>query len=207
MIFVPGDVREKAGPLTQNERGLLLRHPMHSAEALLRSDESSHVNRLCAIVATDHHARGYPRLKEGQKPSLLSSIVAIADCYDAMTTDRPWRGAHSHGEALRSLVAGEGGHDRLLAKAFANLLGVYPAGSVVELAGGEIGVIIEQHREPGLAARPRVKLLMDAQGRNVEGRVIDTAEKAPAGGWRHQIDRVLDLRDLAAGPNDLVALF
>jgi HD-GYP domain-containing protein (c-di-GMP phosphodiesterase class II) len=206
MIFVPREIREKPGPLTSQERAVMVRHPMHSAEALLRSDEASAVNRLCAIVATDHHPRGYPRLREGAKVSLLAMIVAIADAYDAMTTDRPWRRAHAHGEALRAIVAGEGSHDRLLSKTFANMLGVYPAGSIVELSGGEIGVIVEQHEEAGLAARPRVKLLMDAQGRNVEGQVIDTAEKLPAGLFRYTIDRVIDLRDLAAGPNDLVAL-
>jgi HD-GYP domain-containing protein (c-di-GMP phosphodiesterase class II) len=206
MARVPREIREKAGPLTPAERRVVERHPLFSAEALLRTDETSGTNRLCATIAADHHPRGYPRLKEGGKPSLLAAIVAIADAYDAMTTDRPWRAALSHAEALRLLVSGDDGHDRLLAKAFANLLGVYPAGSVVELGSGELGVIVEQSRDPKLLARPKVKLLIDARGRNVEGRVVDLVERGPGGAFLRSIDRVLDLRDLASGAGDLVAL-
>jgi HD-GYP domain-containing protein (c-di-GMP phosphodiesterase class II) len=206
MAHVPREIREKAGPLAPHERDAVARHPLRSAEALLRTDETLGTNRLCAIVAVEHHPRGYARLREGQRPGLLASIVAIADAYDAMTTDRPWRAALGHAEALRELVLGEGGHDRLLAKAFANLLGIYPAGSIVELGTGEIGVIAEQAKDPRLLARPRVKLLVDARGRNVEGRLVDLAERGPGGAFLRGIDRVLDLRDLAAGPGDLVAL-
>lgn len=208
MALVPAEVREKMGPLAPAERALVERHPLDGAEALLRADEPPATARLCAVVAAEHHPRGYPlRLAgEGGRPHLFSSIVAIADAYDAMTTDRPWRDALAHDVALRALVSGEGGHDRLLAKAFANVLGLYPAGSVVELASGEIGVIVGANADPRLLARPRVKLLIDAQGRNVGGRVVDTAERGPGGAFVRTIDRVIELGDLASGPGDLVAL-
>src|SRR5204863_6882951 len=49
MVHVPLEIREKPGPLTPEERAIVERHPLRSAEALLQTDETTGTNRLCAV--------------------------------------------------------------------------------------------------------------------------------------------------------------
>jgi hypothetical protein len=206
MVFIPREIRERAGPISLEERDAVGRAPLLAAEAIMRLDEWSAVNRLCAAVAAAYSPALHQKLGARGRTALFAAIVALADAFDAMTTDRPWRRAIGHEEALRELVEATGPYRPLLAKIFANLVGVAPAGSIVELTTGEVGIVVEQQRRPELAARPKVKLLLDANGRGVTGKVVDLAEPGPHGGFRRGIERVLELKRLASGPGDLVAL-
>lgn len=205
MVHVPSKVVDKADHLTPAEREIVLQHPLRGADALLRAQEAGGINRICAVVAAEHHLVGYPRAVEGP-PGLVTSIVAIADAYDSLTTDRPFRPGLPHAEALRILYAGEGGHDRLLVKAFANVLGLYPAGVLVELDTREIGVVAQQNPDPKLGMRPRVKILLDARGGNVEGTVVDLTERRSDGKFRRTIARVLEIDRGRVGTQDLLSL-
>lgn len=205
MALVPARVRDKPEALTTEEREMILFHPLRGADALLRAQESGGFNRICAVVAAEHHLVGYPRAVEGP-PGLLTSIVAVADCYDSLTTDRPFRPGLPHAEAMKILYAGEGGHDRLLVKAFANVLGLYPAGVLVELDTGDVAIVAQQHPDPKLGTRPRVKILVDARGQNVEGQVVDLTERRSDGRFRRTIARVIEIDRGRVGTPDLLAL-
>ena len=94
-IRLPKSVLEKPGPLTLAERRLMEKHPEYGEELLREVEVEDHV-RLGKIVR-HHHERidgeGYPdRLPEAEIP-LLSRIIAVADAYDAMTSERPYRDA------------------------------------------------------------------------------------------------------------------
>jgi HD-GYP domain-containing protein (c-di-GMP phosphodiesterase class II) len=207
MAAVPVELRERAGPLTAAERAVVAAHALHGAEALLAADGGSLQNHALAVVAATHHAAGPADAagKAGPEPSLHASLVAVVDAYDALTTERPWRPAFGHAEALREVCSAAAGHAPLLARLFAAVLGVFPAGTLVELTTGEVAVVVEQSLAPGQEARPRVKLLV-AKPAGAEGQVIDLAERAPGGGFRRAVARRLDLEALASSPGDLVAL-
>ncbi len=88
-------------------------------------------------------------------------MVAIVDCYDAITSDRPYREAISSHSAIKKLYEwrGEDFQEELIEQ-FIQCLGVYPTGSLVELSTGEVGVVLSQNRLRRL--RPKVMLILDA---------------------------------------------
>jgi putative nucleotidyltransferase with HDIG domain len=106
-LALPDSVLQKPGPLTASEYDLVRHHPVTSyriGRALgLRSE---------ARWVRHHHERpdshGYPDgLGTGQIP-LESEIIHVADAYDALVTDRPYRCAMTQTEALETIVSGSG---------------------------------------------------------------------------------------------------
>lgn len=193
MALMPRSALEREGPLSPEERAALRLHPLRAAEAVLRADESARVNRLCAAAAAQHHPRGYAVGGIEVEPGLLASIISVADAYDAMTTDRPWRPALPHARALEELLSGKGGHRRPLVKVFANLLGLYPIGSCLELTSGETAIVVEQSKDPRLSGRPVVRVLIEPGGKPAATpRTIDLAERGPGGIFLRGVARMVD---------------
>lgn len=93
-IGVPDSILSKPGRLSEEEFAIIRKHPGQGANILqpMRSDK-----RIAQIsrVVKHHHERydgkGYPDSLQGEEIPLLSRIIAIADTYDAMTSDRPYR--------------------------------------------------------------------------------------------------------------------
>ena len=94
----------KPGPLSSGEWGEMQQHPYHSYLILTQVD---HLREAAEIVYA-HHERydgtGYPRRLQGQEIPLEARIFAVADAYDAMTSDRPYRDALSHEQAVQEIV-------------------------------------------------------------------------------------------------------
>jgi putative nucleotidyltransferase with HDIG domain len=107
-IGVPDYILKKEGLLTPAERALMEAHVDHGAELLARYPDFARG----ADIVRHHHERwdgqGYPhRLKASEIP-FGARVVAVADSYDAMTTDRPYRRALPVAEALLVLRTGRG---------------------------------------------------------------------------------------------------
>jgi len=102
-IKIPTRVLQKPGPLTATEWALVKRHPVFGRELL----EPTSLRHAAAIVE-QHHERidgsGYPYGLSGDAVLVEASIVAVADTYDAMTTDRVYRRALSHQAALAEIL-------------------------------------------------------------------------------------------------------
>ncbi len=183
-VTIPQSILVKSGPLTEAEWKLMQEHPVRGADILLAQPG---VHPLSVLVAYEHHARydlnGYPRITGKDSLSLFSRIVELVDVYDAMTTTRPYQDARTPDHAIRILVKEKGkAFDPLLVKIFVDMMGLYPVGTLVRLATGELGVVYEQVE--GDAACPRVKIIRDPDGREVEPRIVDVAllkEKLGAG--------------------------
>jgi diguanylate cyclase (GGDEF)-like protein/putative nucleotidyltransferase with HDIG domain len=101
-IGVPDAILRKAGPLTPDERTVIARHPELGAQIL----EHPSLADVQAWVAA-HHERpdgtGYPYKLAGSRLPLEARIVAVADAYEAMTSDRSYRDAIGHERARREL--------------------------------------------------------------------------------------------------------
>jgi putative two-component system response regulator len=100
-IFLPADLINKQGPLTDTEFEIIQNHISMGFDALARTRIRGHC--ICADVALFHHERlngsGYIGLQH-KAICTASRIVAIADVFDAMTHDRPYKKAKSKHEAL-----------------------------------------------------------------------------------------------------------
>jgi putative nucleotidyltransferase with HDIG domain len=128
-IGLPEWLLEKSGPLTPSERSLIERHPVTGAEILEKGGAQEDL-----IEAIRHHherfdGAGYPCGLRGAEIPLIARVLAVADSYDAMVSDRPYRQALSPEEALRRLLKGRGSQfDPHVVDAFKRYLGV-PLGS------------------------------------------------------------------------------
>ncbi len=107
-LGVPDDILCKPGPLTEEEKRLVRRHPEVGYRIALSSGELARI----APYILQHHERwdgtGYPQGIAGNDIHLLSRILAIVDAYDAMICERPYRRALTHEEALNNLRQGAG---------------------------------------------------------------------------------------------------
>jgi putative nucleotidyltransferase with HDIG domain len=99
-VAVPDRILQKPGPLTDEEKTIMRKHPDTGAD-LLRDLEI--YRDIVDIVRSEHEhwdGSGYPKGLKGEEIPIEARIVAAADIYHALTTDRPYRTAYSHEEAL-----------------------------------------------------------------------------------------------------------
>lgn len=177
-IHVPEEILNKPGPLTGEEFEVVKQHTVWGYELLRCLSDVGHAS---ACVALQHHERhdghGYPEGLRGDEIHPFARIVAVADVFDALTSDRAYRRALPVHEAWE-MLAGSGGFlfDFRIVRAFLYNVAAYPVGTVVALSSGEIGVVVETMR--GLSRHPRVRILFDAGGTPVtDGRERCLAEE------------------------------
>lgn len=143
-LFVPGEILNKNGPLTDEEYRIIMRHTKDGFDVLRKKHE---ISLFSAHVAYQHHERldgsGYPRQLRGDDIHDYAKIVAIVDSYDAMTSDRVYRDALTPYEAISVLVKETSTkYDRNLVGRFLKLVAIYPIGSVVRLSNGEVCTVV-----------------------------------------------------------------
>ena len=106
-IGVPDAILLKPGPLTANERQQMERHALFGYDLLRKS--SSETLKLASVIALTHHERfdgtGYPNGLVGEEIPLEGRIAAVADVFDALTTDRVYRTAMSIPVAIATMRA------------------------------------------------------------------------------------------------------
>lgn len=117
-IAVPDSVLNKEGPLTEEEREMIKQHPVRGAE-ILEPVEQLQVLR----GVSEHHERfdgkGYPGGIAGEAISLEARVLAVADTFDAITSNRVYRSKKSKEEAIAILVKASGTQlDTHVVKAF-----------------------------------------------------------------------------------------
>lgn len=109
-IAVGDTILRKTGMLTDQERHVMERHTDIGRDLL--GGSGSDLLELAATIAWTHHERwdgsGYPRGLEGEKIPLVGRIVAVADVFDALSSDRPYRPRLSVDEALAWIIDGSG---------------------------------------------------------------------------------------------------
>ncbi len=111
-IGIPDHILLKPGKLDAEEWEIMKRHVQIGAEIL--SGHDSELMRLARTIALTHHERwdgkGYPRGLAGEEIPIEGRIVAIADVFDALTSERPYKRAWSAEEAVAEICRGAGNH-------------------------------------------------------------------------------------------------
>ena len=150
-IGLPAGLLEKEGRLTLDERREMQRHAEIGERILANVDTYAEI----ASIVRHHHERmdgmGYPDALSGEEIPLLSRIVAVADAYNAMTSDRPYRdGMPSRVARLRLAQAAETQFDTTVVAAFEAIL----AGATEDYRIAEFDDPFRFGREPELAETP-----------------------------------------------------
>jgi putative two-component system response regulator len=109
-VGIADEILFKQGQLDPAEREEMQRHARAGHEIL--SDSSSEVLRLAAEIALTHHERfdgsGYPQGLAGEEIPIAGRIAAVADVFDALVCDRPYRSALTLEEAVKLMLKGRG---------------------------------------------------------------------------------------------------
>ncbi len=164
MVRTNETIIRKPGLLNADEMRLIKLHPELGAEIL---ESMQGMDPAAHAMVLQHHIRfdrtGYPERLATEEIHPLANALALADCYDAITSTRPYRRSRDPSEAVRIIQSCAGSaYQPELVEQFIRMLGTYPVGETVRLATGEIAVVIALN--PLDAISPTVALVMDPDG-------------------------------------------
>ncbi len=160
-IKVDRELLLRPGKLTPGEFTAVKRHVELGIQTL---EESGNVDPDVRDGIAQHHERldgsGYPHGLTGPNISIYGRMAAVADSFAALTSRRPYAAPLPAYDALKILYKQAGTHYHgPLVEQFVQAIGVFPAGSLVELSSGEIATVVAHNRVRRL--EPRVLILTD----------------------------------------------
>ena len=116
-VGIPDDILKKPDKLTPEEFEVIKTHSLVGERALKNAMETTKIKdflQYAAIVTASHHEKwdgsGYPYGLQGEGIPLLGRLMAIADVYDALVSERPYKKAVSHEEAAKIIIEESGRH-------------------------------------------------------------------------------------------------
>lgn len=165
---VPEYILNKKGSLTENEFEEVKKHSREGHNLL---KNISQINNDVRRIVLEHHERcdgsGYPNNLRDNQIDKLSKIVAVADIYDALTSDRVYKKKVLPHEAAEYLAAiSRTQLDWEITKIFLENIAIYPKDCQVLLNTNEIGVVISSNHQVPL--RPKLKILTDKERNPLE---------------------------------------
>lgn len=207
---VPIDVLQKNGELTDEEWKWMASHPWLGVLVLFQfRRQQEELSYRAMTVCQEHHMKidltGYPKCVRPREVSLLSKIVTIADGYDAATSRRVYKTEALAPSAVLEEMRDNPrrGLDQVLVKAFINLLGIYPVGTLVVLDTFELAVVSAANPNPEALSRPIVKIISDAQGHTISPPLqVDLAVPEAGGQYARTIIKTADPDRYGVTPGD-----
>ncbi len=202
---LPHALLTKAGQLTETEWHVMRNHVDYSVTLL---EGAGGITERNISMVRRHHERhdgsGYPdKLKENQIPT-FAKIAGMADCYDAITSPRPYSKLRSPYEAVREIYSWRGTlFQAEVVEQFMQVVGVFPTGSLVELNTGAVAVVIAQNEARRL--KPRVMLILDEKKKrlpqfNTVDLLFDSHLKGAENLW---IEKCLEAGTYGIDPQEL----
>jgi putative nucleotidyltransferase with HDIG domain len=192
-VNTPVEVLNKPGKLTEAEFKVMKQHVVDGAHILRRTPE---MPALAPIVAFEHHLKqdlsGYPENIGYRKLNLCTMIVSIADVFDALRSNRPYREGLATAR-IRSIMGEQENpaFNPALLRRFVNLMGLFPIGTIVRLNTEEVGVVTAEHPEDPF--RPQVKVLFDSRGEKIESPFLaNTWERDSRGEYSRAVVESVD---------------
>jgi HD-GYP domain-containing protein (c-di-GMP phosphodiesterase class II) len=171
---IPAKVLNKSEPLSEQEFDMVRGHVDYGVEILKKSEG---IDIDIINIALTHHERfdgsGYPAGLADIATPVYGRMAAIIDCYDAMTSHRPYCKPVSAYAALQEIYNWRNKYfQEELVEQFLQCLGAFPTGTLVEMHSGEVGIVMAQNRTRRMS--PKVMLLLDKNKKNLpEYMVVD----------------------------------
>lgn len=148
-IFISRNVLDKNGRLTDEEYEYIQNHSLYGVQYLKLNGISS---QSILLPVLQHHERldgsGYPNRSKTEKLHLFAKIIAVADVFDALSTDRCYRKALTPHQAFNILKKDCGTKfDTEIIRAFSKAIIFYPKGHFVKLSTGAAGYVKKYHSD------------------------------------------------------------
>jgi HD-GYP domain-containing protein (c-di-GMP phosphodiesterase class II) len=178
-LRVDSELLQAKRSLSEDEMEKVREHVNYGLEIV---KESGVINQDVIDMVAYHHERyngsGYPNGLRSDDIPAFARIAAIVDTYDAITSNRSHAPARSPSDAIKLLYnARDSEFQAELVEAFIQAVGIYPAGTLVELSSGEVGVVVAEYRTRRL--RPKVMVLLDASKQSLrKSRLLDLQDES-----------------------------
>lgn len=179
-MVIPLQIINKPGALTDEEFSMIRQHPRSAVQHLSRK---SLVSSTVLNGIENHHEKfdgtGYPNKRRGKNIPLYGRILSVADVYDALTSNRPYRKQWLPNDAIEYMMGCTDIHfDQEVLLAFLKSVAAYPVGTCVTLSNGNIAIVKENLSENILrpvvlminkdgSVGEELNLLSDPKSRNV----------------------------------------
>ncbi len=159
-LKIPLDIINKPAKLTDNEFFKMKSHPVYGFETVRALNLSLPKDVLDGILL--HHEKidgtGYPYGLTGDDIPEFAKIIAVADVYDALTSNRPYRRPSLPNEAIEFIMANKGTHfDSRILKSFLQKVAPFPQGSIIKLSDDRMAIVVKNH--PENCMRPTIRIL------------------------------------------------
>ncbi len=154
--------------LTEEEFEIVKQHVPLGVQSLRDGGVlNSDILDMAAYHHERHSGRGYPKGLVGNDIPVFARIAGIVDSYDAMTSQRAYARPMSPSQAIKALYQWCDVHFQAeLVEEFIQAIGLYPAGTLVELSSGEVAIVVAESRTRRL--RPTVMVLLDVDKNPVD---------------------------------------
>ena len=152
---IPNEILNKAGKLTEEEFTIMKNHTLFGYKIL--KEKSGIPSEIKAGVLQHHekiNGRGYPLKLTGKQISSYAKVLSVADIYDALVTERPYKKGFSAHDALEMIMAMTEELDVDYMRSFIDTVILYPVDSVVTLSNGERAKVVKN--TPQYPMRPKV---------------------------------------------------
>jgi putative nucleotidyltransferase with HDIG domain len=164
-VKVPIEILNKNGALSEEEFNIIKEHVKDGCSILERCTS---IDDISMYVAAHHHERlngtGYPDSLAGDEISIFGQMSAVADVYDALSSDRCYKKKIIPTEALRKLFEWSNSYFKKdLVEQFICCVGIYPVGTLVCLRSGMLGIVVD-HGVKGLLY-PIIRVVYDTRKR------------------------------------------
>jgi putative nucleotidyltransferase with HDIG domain len=202
---VPEGILNKPGKLTDAEFEVMKTHPALGYD-YLRAEKG--INQDILFAVKHHHEKadggGYPAGLTDKEIPRFAKIIAIADVYDAITSERVYHKGMVPSDALKLIFSWSGKHfNDSLVKFFISIMGIYPAGTLVLLDTNELAIILEPNKDDPM--RPRILIVSDVNMEPASPWFFDLTNRNVASGAPYKsIISALDPRDFSIDTNRLI---
>jgi len=176
-------ILNKPGKLSSDEYEEMKKHAEKGAEIVSAMED---INPRVSQAVLGHHIKhnrtGYPEWAREKEFDEMTEVIAVADCYDAITTLRSYSMPILPRAALDIMrrISGTSLNGYLVGK-FEEMMGQYPVGTLVRLDNNEIALVVRPH--PMESKAPAVKVVIDAAGNTLERPRLESL--APSDGSRY----------------------
>jgi len=162
-VFIDKNIINKAAKLTCEEFEEVKKHSQKGFDYVC-SNSNVPENAKAAILShhEQYNGNGYPYGVSGEKIHLFGRIVCVADVYDALISDRPYRRAMLPSDAVEYIMAGYSTmFEPKIVDAFTRKVAPYPVGTCVKLSSGDTGIVVKNFETACM--RPKVRIIRDNQ--------------------------------------------